>query len=212
MGVAPIASAASRMDGGTARIAARAAMMMVGKVISASTMPPTKGADRGICRKLRNTASPNNPKTIEGTAARLLIFTSIISVMRFLGANSCRYSAAIMPIGNDRAIVTSSVKNDPATAPKMPAVSGSRESPVVKNAVLKRRSTASCATIWSAHSSCRFDNWRSCSGVSWLISPFTKRSISSDDSSHRLAFDPIRPGLATTCSRRLSAAPRLTRA
>ena len=45
-------SAASRIDGGTALKAARVAMMMVGRVISASTIPPTSGAERG---------SPNVP-------------------------------------------------------------------------------------------------------------------------------------------------------
>ena len=87
---APTPSAASRIDGGTAFSAARVAMMMVGSVISASTMPPTSGAERGRPKKLRKTARPSRPNTIDGTAARLLMLTSIRSVSRFFGANSSR--------------------------------------------------------------------------------------------------------------------------
>ena len=65
-------------------------MMMVGSVISASVSPPTSGAERGSPMKFRKTASPSRPKTIEGTAARLLMLTSISSVQRFCGANSSR--------------------------------------------------------------------------------------------------------------------------
>ena len=78
------------IEGGTAFSAARAAMMMVGSTSSASTRPPTSGAERGRPKKLRNTASPSSPNTIEGTAARLLMLTSISAVSRFLGANSSR--------------------------------------------------------------------------------------------------------------------------
>ncbi len=66
-----MASAASRIDGGTAFSAAREAMMMVGSVSSVSTNPPTMGAERGMPKKFRNTASPSRPNTIDGTAARL---------------------------------------------------------------------------------------------------------------------------------------------
>ena len=59
-------------------------------VISASVMPPTKGDDRGKLNVLMNTARPNKPKIIEGTAARLLIETSTKSTQRFFGANSSR--------------------------------------------------------------------------------------------------------------------------
>jgi hypothetical protein len=61
---------------------------MVGSTISASTMPPTSGAERGRPKKFRNTERPSKPKTIEGTAARLLMLISIRSVQRFFGANS----------------------------------------------------------------------------------------------------------------------------
>ncbi len=44
---APRPSAAERIEGGTARSAARVAMMMVGSVISVSTRPPTSDAERG---------------------------------------------------------------------------------------------------------------------------------------------------------------------
>ena len=84
-------SAASRIEGGTPRSAARVATTMIGNVISVSVRPPTSGAERGRLKKLRNTASPSRPNTIEGTAARLLMLTSIRSTQRvFLGANSSR--------------------------------------------------------------------------------------------------------------------------
>ena len=55
-------------------------MTMVGNVIRASTIPPTSGTERGIPKKPRNTESPSRPKTIDGTAARLLMLTSMKSV------------------------------------------------------------------------------------------------------------------------------------
>ncbi len=78
------------MDGGTDLKAARLAMMMVGRVIKVSTRAPTRGVERGMPKKLMKTASPSRPKTIEGTAARLLMLTSMRSVSRFFGANSSR--------------------------------------------------------------------------------------------------------------------------
>ena len=83
-------SAASRMEGGTEVSAARLLMITVGRVITVSTSPPTSGAERGRPKKFRNTASPNRPNTIEGTAARLLMLISIRSVHRLRGANSSR--------------------------------------------------------------------------------------------------------------------------
>ena len=54
-------------------------------------MPPTRGADLGISKKFRKIASPNNPKIIDGTAARLFIFTSIKSTnLLSFGANSSK--------------------------------------------------------------------------------------------------------------------------
>ena len=79
-----------RIQGGTAFSAERVAMMMVGSVISAMTMPPTSGAERGRPKNPKNTAKPSKPKTMLGTAARLLMLTSMISVQRFFGANSYR--------------------------------------------------------------------------------------------------------------------------
>ena len=87
---APTPSAASRIEGGTDFSAARVAMMIVGIVMSASVMPPTKGAERGRPNQPRNTASARRPNTTEGTAARLLILISMKSLIRFLGANSSR--------------------------------------------------------------------------------------------------------------------------
>ena len=50
---------------------------MVGRTRSASTRPPTRGAERGRPKKFRKTARPSRPNTIDGTAARLLILTSM---------------------------------------------------------------------------------------------------------------------------------------
>ena len=52
--------------------------------------PPTSGADCGKCMNWINTARPRMPKTMEGTAARFEMLTSIRSVKRFCGANSSR--------------------------------------------------------------------------------------------------------------------------
>ncbi len=87
---APTPRAASRIDGGTALRAARAAMMMVGRVIRVSTQAAVIGADRGMPIRLMNMARPSRPKTMDGTAAKLLMLTSIRSVQRFFGANSSR--------------------------------------------------------------------------------------------------------------------------
>jgi hypothetical protein len=78
------------MDGGTAIIEDLALIIIVGNVINAKTTPPTIGVDLGISKKFSKTAKPNNPNTIDGTAARLLMLTSIKSVQRFLGANSSK--------------------------------------------------------------------------------------------------------------------------
>jgi hypothetical protein len=71
-------------------IALRPAMTMTGIVISASVMPPISGADRMFGKIARNTPSPSRPKMIDGTAARLLIDTSITSVHQLRGAYSSR--------------------------------------------------------------------------------------------------------------------------
>ena len=70
--------------------AARVTMIMVGKVISDNTKPPTSGAERGNPNQPRKTARPSRPNTTEGTAARLFTLISMRSVSRFLGANSSR--------------------------------------------------------------------------------------------------------------------------
>ena len=87
---APTPRAASRMLGGTDFSEARVEMMMVGRVISVSTSPPTSGADCGRWANWIKTASPRIPNTIDGTAARFEMLTSIRSVQRFCGANSSR--------------------------------------------------------------------------------------------------------------------------
>ena len=70
-------------------LVARVAIIIVGSVIRARTIPPTIGADLGRCITFKKIARPSRPKIIDGTAARLLIF-SIKSVNLFLGANSSR--------------------------------------------------------------------------------------------------------------------------
>ena len=81
------------------------------------------------------------------------MLTSMRSVIRLRGANSSRYTAAPTPIGNDSSNVIKSVRNDPTMAPRTPACSGSRESPLMKNAVLNRSLSAFCdskASIWAS--------------------------------------------------------------
>ena len=78
------------MEGGTDLIATLLDMIIVGSVIKANTKPPANGDDLGSPKKFKNIAKPNNPKTIEGTAAKLLILTSIIFVILFFGANSSK--------------------------------------------------------------------------------------------------------------------------
>ncbi len=65
-------------------------MMIVGSVISVKARPPTMDDDTGSCMKLMKIARARIPNTIEGTAARFEMFTSIASVHLFFGANSSR--------------------------------------------------------------------------------------------------------------------------
>ncbi|MNY48219.1 hypothetical protein D3C86_1835390 [compost metagenome] len=58
---APRPRAAARIDGGTAFRAARVAMMIVGRVISVRTRPPTSEAERGKPMKLMKTERPSRP-------------------------------------------------------------------------------------------------------------------------------------------------------
>jgi hypothetical protein len=108
----------------------------VGSVIRVSTIPPVRDDDLGIPKKFKKMARPRRPNIIDGTAARLLIFTSIISVRRFSGANSSRYTAVAAPIGKDSKRVMIKVKKEPEAAPRIPASSGSRESSDRKKSVL----------------------------------------------------------------------------
>ena len=113
---------------GTAFNDALVAIIMVGNVINAKTIPPTTGADLGKCITLRKIANPSKPKIIEGTAAKLFMLTSIKSVNLFLGANSSRNTPAATAIGKDKIRVINKVKKVPITEPKIPACSGSVES------------------------------------------------------------------------------------
>ena len=82
--------AASRVLCGIERKIEREAIIIVGKVIKARTIPPTSGVERGKLKKFKKTAKPNRPNTMDGTAARLLMFTSIKLVRRVFLAYSSR--------------------------------------------------------------------------------------------------------------------------
>ena len=111
----------------------RVAIIIVGNVINAKTIPPTIGADLGKCMIFRKIANPRSPKIIEGTAARLLILTSKNSVNLFFGASSSRKTPAATATGKERINVIMSVKKEPTSEPQIPACSGSVESALVKN-------------------------------------------------------------------------------
>ena len=76
------------MDGGTLLSDALVAMIIVGSVISANTIPPTIGADLGKFMRFKKIANPKRPKIIDGTAARLLILTSTVKSLDSLDKNS----------------------------------------------------------------------------------------------------------------------------
>ena len=65
-------------------------MIIVGSVIKDKVIPPTNDVDLGSPKTLRSIPKPKRPKTIDGTAAKLLILISIISVKVFFGANSSK--------------------------------------------------------------------------------------------------------------------------
>ena len=130
--MAPTAKAPSLIEGGTDRSDALEAIIIVGSVINDKTIPPTRGDDRGKSKYPRNIDNPNKPNTIEGTAAKLFMFTSMISDKRFFGANCSKKIAADTPIGNDKIKHTNSESADPTRAARIPAISGSRLSPFLK--------------------------------------------------------------------------------
>ena len=77
-------------------------------------MPPTSGAERGNSKKFKNIANPSKPNIMEGTAAKLFIFTSTpLDLPLFFGANSSKYIAVAIPIGKDSTKVILSAKSDP---------------------------------------------------------------------------------------------------
>ena len=63
---------------------------MVGSVINARTVPPTRGVLLGKPNTFNNTPKPRRPNTMDGTAAKFEILTSINSVNLFFGANSSK--------------------------------------------------------------------------------------------------------------------------
>ena len=130
------------------------AIIIVGSVINPKTRPPTKGADLGRPNVDRNTERPSRPKTIDGTAARLFIFTSIKSVILPGLAKYSKYIEAITAKGKAKRIVTNKVKDDPTTAPRIPALSGSLESAAVKKVLLNFSFARSFATSVSIHIIC----------------------------------------------------------
>ena len=78
---------------------------------------------------------------MEGTAARLLMLTSMNSVNRLRGANSSRYTAARMPIGMATSAVISIVSSEPTIAARPPASSGYVLSELVSSVQRGTRST-----------------------------------------------------------------------
>jgi hypothetical protein len=98
--------------------------MTVGSVISDNTRPPTSDAERGSPMKLMKTARPSRPNTIEGTAARLLIFTSMMSVSRFFGRELFQVGGGRDTDRHGDQITISIMKNEPMIATPRPAVSG----------------------------------------------------------------------------------------
>jgi len=107
---------------------------MTGMVIKARVIPPTSGEERGRPNSWMKIARPSRPKMIEGTAARLLIETSIHSTHLARGANSSSQIAASTPSGNDRTKVTPMVRSEPLNELQIPAVAASVESDPVRNA------------------------------------------------------------------------------
>ena len=92
---------ASSIDGGTDLIADRAAITIVGRVITAKVSPPTSGADLGREKKFKNIAKPRSPKTIDGTAAKLLMLVSMVLENLFFNAIFSMYRADRTPSGKD---------------------------------------------------------------------------------------------------------------
>ena len=80
----------SLIEGGTAFNEALHGIIILGKVIKASVIPPTKEVDLGNSNTFKKIPRPKSPNTIEGTAAKLFILISIKSVNLFLGANSSK--------------------------------------------------------------------------------------------------------------------------
>ena len=97
------------------------------------------------------------------------------------------------------------------TAPRIPANSGSRLSPAVKRAVLKRTSTPSAASSLSSQAISLSLTRRWSSGTSREIPPFTKVSMSSELRSQTRRVLPTIEGSARTRSRSSRPAPEETR-
>jgi hypothetical protein len=70
---------------------------------------------------------------IEGTPARLAIFSSINAVSRFFGAYSSKYTAAPIPRGTANVATIPISQRLPIRAGNIPARSALREGPAVKN-------------------------------------------------------------------------------
>src|SRR5215213_3758016 len=75
--VAPRAIEPSRIEGGTARIASRPAMITTGRTSRPRVSPPARTTGPRESGPRTRKASPRMPYTIEGTAARFWMFTSI---------------------------------------------------------------------------------------------------------------------------------------
>ena len=154
------------------RIDALEAITIVGSVINPKTRPPTSGADLGKPNVERKTDKPSKPKTIDGTAAKLFIFTSMKSVIRPGLAKYSRYMEAITASGSANITVTKRVRAEPTTEPNIPALSGSLESADVKNVLLNLSFAISLSTKLFTHAICLLLILLSSSGISMLNLPF----------------------------------------
>ena len=189
---APRPNAPSFIEGGTDFSAALLEIIIVGSVIKERTIPPTSGADLGIPKKFKNIAKPNRPNIIEGTAARLFIFTSIKSTnLLFFGANSSKKIAVAIPTGKDKIKVIVSANNEPIRAPRIPACSDWEESPLVNNVLLKNFSIKLLDSRVSIQSSSWLSILLLSSGRFLSMCPLNNMSTSSLANTHIFLLVPI---------------------
>ena len=137
---------------------------------------------------------------IEGTAARLLIETSMRSVSLFLDAYSSKYNAARTPTGKASSRVIAIVISDPLNAAQIPTAEGSVASAPVRNVQLKpvRKASlsANAATVFSA------------AGSPWRLNATSSRESAGNQS---VCLDATSSGLSINICRTLAAAADVSR-